>query len=470
MFRLIFIHELTQELYNYKFILLLVLAIVLPVITTPLLIHDFQDRLQAYSLAVEKDARELRKIPAYSALQVAVHKRPSPLAIFSEGIENQTSRRVMISLKQLLTLDRQVGSGNPFLAIFPSFDLATVVLMLFSLFALVFSYNLVCGEKENGTLALVLSHGVTRGEFLLGKIAASLVVLLIPLAFFFAITIVIVEVMSPEAVKLSEWKYVLLIFLASMLHTVVFHLLGVLFSTVTHRSATSFLLSLSCWAVLVVVMPQVVFNLSHNRRMGYSDDGLRRDAAQSARISFEQIAKVLRENPPPRWEFRFPASFVIYDATPELVTNYSRQLGRIEEDLVDSISRMIELQYEYFQVLYAQHQTLALGQLASPAGAYYFLTTSLCGTGGSAYFNFLKSCFRYRGELLGYFRSRNLFASPTMFIAQSSLDLSGVPHFAEQEWRKEDHRQIVLGFAFLVLLAAITFAMAYVLFLKFDVR
>ncbi len=470
MFRPVFIHELTQNLYNYKFILLLALSISLPIITVPLLIHDFHDRLQAYNLAVEKDAHDLRKIPAYSALQIAIHKPPSLLAIFSEGIENQTSNRVAVSLKQLLALDREPGRVNPFLALFPSFDLTTIVLMFFSIFALAFSYNLVCGEKEKGTLGLVLSHSVSRATFLLGKIAGGLVVLLIPLAFFFGITLVIIEVMSSEAIKSSEWKYAFLVLLASMLYTTVFYLLGVLFSTATHRPATSFLISFSCWAVLVVVMPQVVFNLSHRGGIDYSNNDIRRTAAGSVRIYYERIEKVVRENPPPRWEFRFPASFVIHDAQPEVVTFYSRQIGGIEEDTAESFSSLIELQYEYYRALYAQQQKLLLLQLVSPAGIYYFLTTSLCGTGGPAYFSFLKACFRYRSELHGYFRSNNLFAVPSMFTAQSSLDLSGLPRFAERDWRKEDGGQIALGFVFLAVLAIITFIMTYVLFLKVDIR
>ena len=144
--------------------------------------------------------------------------------------------------------------------------------------------------------------------------------------------------------------------------------------------------------------------------------------------------------------------------------------GRVEETVVTSVSRYVESQYQYYQSLYRQQRNLVLVQLASPAGAYYFLTTSLCGTGGSSYFHFLTSGFRYRSELLGYFRSHNLFASPTLFTAQPALDLSGLPPFAEQDWRKDDLWQIALGFASLMLLMVTILITTSVLFLRFDVR
>ena len=63
---------------------------------------------------------------------------------------------------------------------FPLIDLTFIVAILLSLAALVFSYDAVCGEKEDGTLKLMLANGVPRSQIILGKILGGIATLLVP--------------------------------------------------------------------------------------------------------------------------------------------------------------------------------------------------------------------------------------------------------------------------------------------------
>ena len=64
-------------------------------------------------------------------------------------------------------------ASEPLLATFRLLDLEFVFSVVLSLFAVVFAYDAVSGEKESGTLRLVFSNPVPRHLFILGKMAGA---------------------------------------------------------------------------------------------------------------------------------------------------------------------------------------------------------------------------------------------------------------------------------------------------------
>ena len=61
------------------------------------------------------------------------------------------------------------GSDNPFLSIFLAVDVIFVFKIVLSALAILFAYNTISGEREDGTLKLVLSNPVPRDALVLGK-------------------------------------------------------------------------------------------------------------------------------------------------------------------------------------------------------------------------------------------------------------------------------------------------------------
>ena len=77
----------------------------------------------------------------------------------------------------------QHGSDNPYLVVFPRTDLTFVFQIVISLPTFLFSYDAIAGERQNGTLALVLSNAIPRGKLLFGKYLGGILSLAIPLVF-----------------------------------------------------------------------------------------------------------------------------------------------------------------------------------------------------------------------------------------------------------------------------------------------
>ena len=72
------------------------------------------------------------------------------------------------------------GSDNPFLNIFASIDIISIFEVVFSFMALIFAYDALAGERERGTLRLMLTHPLRRGYILLAKYIGAMLCLLAP--------------------------------------------------------------------------------------------------------------------------------------------------------------------------------------------------------------------------------------------------------------------------------------------------
>jgi len=69
--------------------------------------------------------------------------------------------------------------SNPVFSIFGALDLTFIVKIILSLFAILFTYDAIVGEKEKGTLKLTLSNNVPRDRLILGKVIGGFISLLI---------------------------------------------------------------------------------------------------------------------------------------------------------------------------------------------------------------------------------------------------------------------------------------------------
>ena len=95
-------------------------------------------------------------------------------------------------------------SKNPLFQVFQSPDFAYVVRIIVSLLALLFVFDAVCGEKERGSLKLLLSNSVPRDTILIGKWIGGYISVAAP----FAIAMLggFVYVYTAGVVELDETK------------------------------------------------------------------------------------------------------------------------------------------------------------------------------------------------------------------------------------------------------------------------
>jgi len=95
-----------------------------------------------------------------------------------------------------------------------------------SFVALVLAYDSISGEREAGTLRLMLANTIPRYKLLLGKYSGSMLTLAIPLIVGLLVSLIIVIPSKDVAIDAAAWLKILVITLLSLLYLSIFVLLG----------------------------------------------------------------------------------------------------------------------------------------------------------------------------------------------------------------------------------------------------
>jgi len=103
---------------------------------------------------------------------------PAPLAALSVGQSDILPYYALVTVTPRYASPTFDELQNPLQLMAGRFDLAFVIVYLFPLLIFALSYNLLSAERENGTLAMVLSQPVALRDFVLGKVAVRALFLL----------------------------------------------------------------------------------------------------------------------------------------------------------------------------------------------------------------------------------------------------------------------------------------------------
>ncbi len=184
MIKTIWKKELLEQLTSRRFISCTLLVVSLIWIIGLLRIASHERAQIEHDRIVAETADELRKIYSYHKLRTKVVRPPSPLEVLDRGVTEQKSSVVPIAIYQIPYLaDKHTLSttGNPLLAIIGALDVVHVIQVFLALLAIIFACETISGEREDGTLALLLTTNVSRVQVVIGKFLGGLTLLNVPL-------------------------------------------------------------------------------------------------------------------------------------------------------------------------------------------------------------------------------------------------------------------------------------------------
>ncbi|RKU15721.1 hypothetical protein C6503_13465 [Candidatus Poribacteria bacterium] len=165
------------------------------------------------------------------------------------------SARSLIISKHKSSLAKILGGSNPLLNVFSAVDAVLMVQIAFSLFVISIAYDVICGERERGTLALLASNPVSQYHILIGKYLGGMASLLVPLAIGWVAAAILINVDPMLAFHTAEWGRFAELFAALVLYLSVFFLLSMLISAIPQRSARALVWLLFLWIVIVFIIP-----------------------------------------------------------------------------------------------------------------------------------------------------------------------------------------------------------------------
>jgi len=145
---------------------------------------------------------------------------------------------------------------NWWLRPFEVVDWAFIVRYAVSFLAIALTYNAISGERESGTLRLLLAGPLPRAHVVIAKYLAHLISLLAAVAVGALVSLLMLGLSGVVALSGHIALLYALFLGVTAVYASVFLLLGLAASAATGRSATSLVSLVLIWALLIVIVPQ----------------------------------------------------------------------------------------------------------------------------------------------------------------------------------------------------------------------
>jgi len=461
--------EILETITSAKFVFTFLLCAILILLSVYTGIINYRVDQKEYSAAVALNKKNLESQPSYQALAnlgTKINRSPQVLGSISTGVDEAVGRVATVNVAFDPSLVDSKYESNPVFSIFGALDLTFIVKIVLSLFAILFTYDAIVGEKEKGTLKLTLSNRVPRDRLILGKVIGGFVSLLIPLIIPLVLSLLVLLVYPNISLSGQDWGRLLLMFLIFFLYLSVFFTLGLFVSARTNKSSTSFLILLFIWVTFVTIIPKLsVLTASRIKPIpSVHEITAKKDAfLQQIQVEYQKIAiNYMKENPMKKGE-----------SAKDFQDRFKKWLEDIQQEATAKIdANNAALERDYGAKKRSQVGLAINLSRISPASALTFSTMSLARTGLDEHERFLASIRTYKPIFTKWANAkmmRTLDFSGTGQPAKVVLD--DMPqHKFEPETLSKSLARTIPDFGLMLFLIIVFFAGAYVSFLKYDAR
>jgi len=467
----IFLKELQNYLLNRSILFAYGVIIVLFALNASVYVFQCQDIFQKHENNVALNYRDLiydeeariymgeevvRTLPSMVSLQQNIHRRPSSLSFMSgtaEGIVPDGVSMKMLEEPDFETFAQYNPHINPSLSI----DWTTIMIYVVSFLCLCFSYNAFSGEREDGTLKLMLANSMSRSSIIFAKYFGLLVVFLIPILVGIMVSCLIFEISPAVHLQSADYAKIGWFFIVSALMVSLTIMLGFFVSSLTKNSYVSLIISLLCWTLLAVIIPNISWIVSSQVN--------KVPAVTTIHQEEEQQKNALKD------------CYMGWQGT--------EQNARDRKDCIDrrtAIHNSLWSDYHNLQMMQTSN-AIDLSKI-SPFGLFRFLGDKISGNNFHGYVRFFKQAKNYQLTFQDYVvskdkadpESRHLFWNESSwtygnFMSRQPIVLGEVPQFTAQP---QTFRELVADsigdVAILCFWVIGLFVLSFVAFVRYDVR
>ncbi|MBM3725906.1 MAG: DUF3526 domain-containing protein [Acidobacteria bacterium] len=365
---------------------------------------------------------------------------PAPLGALAIGQSDLYPYYFRVSTNSRETFLNNDEVENPVHLLTGRFDLAFVLLYLYPLVILAFSYNLVSSEKESGTLALTLSQPVSLRRLVMAKV-------LLRAAFVAALAVLLsaagVIIGGTNLAAEGAWSRLLVWAAVTAMYGAFWFALAIAVNALGRGSATNAMTLAGAWLLFVIVIPSVL-NVAIKALYPVPSrveliQAIRVAGDESTRQGSKLLARYLEDHPelaPPSKGPGGPPDFgtllvAVNEATERKVQPV---LAEFDAQLANQQSMVDRLRY------------------LSPAIVAQSAFNDLAGSSAHRYKHFLAGVDEYHRQWRGFFVPRILRKEKL-----NASDLARLPAFT---FREEPTADVTgrAGVAFVGLLVAVVLA------------
>ena len=477
--------EIVEGFGGPRFLITFLISLVLIVTSVYTGYQLYQSDMRWYATAKAENVKALTNLGTYAALKdtgTKAMRQPTRMSIFVRGVDSTIGKAATVNEEAGLVLRDSRFGLNPIFAVFGELDITFIVTIVMSLFALLFSYNAISGERELGTLKQILSNSVGRAPFIIGKSVGGLISLAMIL--FIPFLIALLMLMLLFGVSFTGDETIRLVLLATVLfaYLAVFYMLGMFMSALSRSSFISFLLCLFIWVLSVAIIPRIAVEAAGQLSPAPSIDRVESERAALRREYYGDLKILVNDYFQEEWDgdnATFGDAF--QKAWSRAQQDARAKMAEREEPLLQS--------YERNQInLLSTAEALAR---FSPTSCVTFATGRLAYTDAELRERFLKSLRRYRDVYLDYADEKiaknpdksgrgisvNMTRSDSggpqidVTVPQHTLEVADLPEFSmESESAVVTAVAVAPDIAVLAIEFILFFALAFVAFIRYDVR
>ena len=491
--------EVHSNIITARFIVGFFICLMLISASTYVGIQDYERRLNDYNTAVREHRDEVLKVRVYSELRPRVDRKPNRLSIFSQGMDKRLGNtfRAELPAVPMIYDGQKHGAYNPFLALFLSIDLTFIFQVVLSLLALLFAYDAISGEREAGTLRLMMSNSIPRSSVLIGKYLSALLSLFWPIAVSVIVALLMIMLSGKVSLTDGDFLRIFIIVFVSLLYVSLFYLIGLLISTKTQRTATSLMLAMFVWVFLTIVYPNAgAFLADHAIKFAPSEGRYSRITelwSEFGRDRDEYKKKVVPKHSTHGSSssssqssgssdtllyYVFESKAVNGNYKPESTVDALKQYYQYVEPLrIRTAYRTWQIRKQALDESYERKQRLTMNLLRlSPMVIYDNASATLAGADLGSIMHFVEQVRKYRESFIQYLNDQRAFSSVQWFKygdgkTEDKPDLSGVPVFHQRaESIASSLSRGTVDMLLLFILNVMFFILSFMFFIKQEIK
>ncbi len=459
--------EIYDNLNSLRFALATLLLVALMLTNAVLHLREHPERIQRYRTSVTDYWNTLTsRTNLYALAQEGpglLYKKPSPLRFCAEGGEDFLSDVVDASrfgwssssgLKGFWRLE--YPSAAPNLQNIRSdavkIDWGFIAGYVLSLIAILFTFDSISGERERGTLRLILANSMPRHTVLIGKFLGALLSIFMPFTLAVLINLFVIYVSGDVHLDVETWRRLSIIFFLALLYTGLFIALGLLISARVRQSAVGLVILLLTWVTFVVFSPGTLASIASRFSPApmTADDYRQRqtllmDEVRAEEIRIEEI-----------------------DPSMRMLAN-----GRL---VIDDAERNEKLNEEHLTQQIAQVKFARSIIRISPASLVQHLLESFAGTGFNRHLQFLENVKRYAHQYREFVTDTDSADPDSPHIigvregmSRKPVSPDSIPRFEDILSLGRDFNAVTTDLLLLAVVVVILMSGAYLAFLRAQV-
>ncbi len=473
--------EMMHHILSARFVALLLMCVLLIPLNFHINYYRYLQRQVDYQEAAEKEnnknpeeqpwKQNKTTDPNFEVSKLIL--KPTPLSVFGTGLESALPSYLGMTRNGIQRGEAALSTA-PIAFLLGHLDFVFVVSTVFSLLALLFTFDAVAGEREAGTLRITLANALPRDIFLWSKLIGGYLVFIAPFLISLIVGLLVLVLQGFPLAEPDIFTRTVCLILVSLLYIGVFFCMGAMISIYFDSSKTALIVAFTIWVFAVLILPRVGFLAAQivaptsTAESVYREKAARRAElyatleAERNKMMSEVLSELMQESnttPGPKSAAVLTFDSGHFDTVNEKMAPLEEEVRLKYRDLAGQLDRRYQQERKHQDEI-----GINLSRI-TPTASFIFLATDATQTGQVKKDIYFQMGTRYYETLDAEMFSK---MSETAFHEKEEI-LAPMPPPLAEPTLEETFEQVVLDLLLLCFFAGGLTIVAFLKFLRLDI-